>query len=58
MIPALPTAWYMDDDTISHEDPRVVSMIIDHLEEHYGKMTVTRGKVHVFLGMKIQLTTS
>ena len=46
-------AWYVDDNKISHEDPKVVSMIIDRLEEHFGKMTVTRGKEHVFLGMKI-----
>jgi len=35
-------AWYIDDNKISQIDPRVVSMIIDHLEEHFGKMTVTR----------------
>jgi len=33
-------------------------MIIDHLEEHFGKMTVTRGKEHMFLGMKIHYTKS
>jgi len=46
-------AWYVDDTKISPEDPRVVSMIIDHLEEHLGKMMVTGVKEHVFLGMKI-----
>ena len=49
-------AWYAN--KISHEDPKVVSMIIDRLEEHFGKMTVTRGKEHVSLGMKIRFTTS
>jgi len=51
-------AWYVDDNKISHEDPRVVSMIIDCLEEYFGKVTVTRGKEHVFLGMKIRFTMS
>ena len=33
-------------------------MIIDCLEEHFGKMKVTRGKAQVFLGMKILFTKS
>jgi len=47
-------AWYVDDTKISHEDPKVVSMIIDKLEERFNKMTVTRGKEHSFLGMNIK----
>ena len=31
-------------------------MIINKLEEHFGKMTLTRGKEHVFLGMHIKYT--
>ena len=46
-------AWYVDDNKISHVDPKVVTSIIKKIEERFGKMTVTRGKVHVFLGMKI-----
>ena len=49
-------AWYVDDNKISHVDPKVVSMIIDKLEERFGMMTVTRGKEHVFLGMNIRYT--
>ena len=49
-------AWYVDDNKISHADPEVVSMIIDKLEDRFGKMTVTRGKEHVFLGMNIKYT--
>jgi hypothetical protein len=37
-------AWYADDNKISHEDPKVVTMIMNKLKEHFGKMTVTRGK--------------
>jgi hypothetical protein len=46
-------AWYVDDNKISHEDPEVVTTIIEKIEERFGKMTVTRGKEHVFLGMNI-----
>ncbi len=47
-------AWYVDDNKISHVNPDVVTMIIEKIEERFGKMTVTRGKEHVFLGMNIK----
>ena len=46
-------AWYIDDNKISHKDPKVVSEVIENIEKRFGKMTVTRGKVHTFLGMNI-----
>lgn len=46
-------AWFVDDNKISHEDPNVVSSIIEKIEEKFGKMTIVRGKQHVFLGMNI-----
>jgi hypothetical protein len=46
--------WYVDDTKISHEDPAVVTRVIDTLESHFGKMTVQRGDEHVFLGMQIK----
>jgi hypothetical protein len=49
-------AWYVDDTKISHVNPDVVTKIIETLEKHFGKMTVTRGREHVFLGMKIVYT--
>ena len=49
-------AWYVDDTKISHADPEVVTSIISKIEERFGKMTVTRGKEHVFLGMRIRYT--
>ena len=49
-------AWYVDDMKISHVDPAVVTSIIDKLEKRFDKMTVTRGKEHVFLGMNIRYT--
>lgn len=45
--------WYVDDTKISHEDPAVVTEIVEAIEANFGKMTVTRGKNHTFLGMDI-----
>jgi Reverse transcriptase (RNA-dependent DNA polymerase) len=49
-------AWYVDDTKISHADPDVVTSVIEQLEASFGKMTVTRGPEHVFLGMNIRYT--
>ena len=46
-------AWYVDDNKISHEDSTVVDEVITKIEERFGKMTVKRGKQHVFVGMDI-----
>jgi hypothetical protein len=45
--------WYVDDTKISHVDATVVTHVIGKIEKRFGKMTVTRGKEHVFLGMNI-----
>lgn len=49
-------AWYVDDTKISHIDPNVVTNIIRQLETRFDKMSVTRGREHVFLGMHIRYT--
>ena len=46
-------AWYVDNNKISHVDDTVVTDIIEKIEVKFWKMTVTRGKHHVFLGMDI-----
>ena len=46
-------AWYVDDNIITHVDPNVVTLVIDKIEEKFGKMTVTRGKPNEVLGMKL-----
>jgi hypothetical protein len=46
-------AWYVDDNKISHVDDKVVTRTIEMIEWRFGKMTVTRGKEHIFLGMNI-----
>jgi hypothetical protein len=45
--------WYVDDNKISHCDPKVVDSIIIEIEKKFGNMTITRGKEHTFLGMNI-----
>jgi len=50
-------AWHVDDMKISHEDPTMVSSIIKLIESQFGKMTVVRGKEHVFLGMSIKFNS-
>jgi hypothetical protein len=45
--------WFVDDTKISHVNPNVVTSIIALLEERFGKMSVTRGVSHKFLGMNI-----
>jgi Reverse transcriptase (RNA-dependent DNA polymerase) len=45
--------WFVDDTKISHINPNVVTSVINILEHRFGKMTVTRGHQHKFLGMNI-----
>ncbi|KAI2505105.1 Reverse transcriptase (RNA-dependent DNA polymerase) [Fragilaria crotonensis] len=50
-------AWYVDDTKISHVNPDVVTRVIQELEKRFDKMTVTRGREHTFLGMRIRRYT-
>ena len=45
--------WYVDDTKISHVDSKIVDQVIKKIEESFGKMTVTRGKTHNFVGMDL-----
>jgi len=53
--------FHVDDCKLSHVDARVNDRMIEWLREEYesifedgsGKMTVSRGKVHTYLGMKL-----
>ena len=47
--------WYVDDNKISHEDPNLVTEVIELMKTHFGDLTVTRGNKHRFLGMNITL---
>ena len=47
--------WYVDDNKVSHEDKSVVTQVIEDIEKHFGKLTVSRGDVHDLLGMRVEL---
>ena len=46
--------WYVDDLKISHVRDEVIDDVIEMIESHFGKMTVTRGLKHSYLGMDIE----
>jgi hypothetical protein len=53
--------FHVDDCKLSHKEPKEMDKMIDWLRQEYesifedgsGKMTVSRGKVHTYLGMKL-----
>ena len=48
--------WHVNDLKTSHADPSVISSVIADIDAGYGnisKTTITRGKVHKYLGMTI-----
>ena len=47
--------WYVDDNKVSHDDPEVVTEVIELMKGHFGDLTVTRGNKHRFLGMNITI---
>jgi hypothetical protein len=56
--------FHVDDCKLSHRDPKVVDRIIAYLRKEYeqifedgsGKLVVSRGKVHQYLGMTLDYT--
>jgi hypothetical protein len=56
--------WHVDDCKLSHVDPKVNDAFIEVLREEYesifedgsGKMTISRGKKHTYLGMLLDYT--
>ena len=46
-------AWYVDDNLLSHKDEKVVEGIVSKIEQKFPGLTITRGKVHTFIGMKL-----
>ena len=49
--------WHVDDLKISHKESTYVIKFIHNLGQIYGsKLTVTRGKVHSYLGMHFDFT--
>ena len=45
--------WYVDDLKISHIEQAVIDNINKKTEERYGKMNVTHGDSHTYVGMDI-----
>ena len=51
--------WHVDDMKISHADPKVVTDIINQLEQEFGKeapLTTRQGKIHCYLGMMLNFS--
>ena len=52
--------WHVDDLKTSHVNPAVVSSVLADIDGKYekiAKMTITRGKVHKYLGMTIDCSS-
>ena len=47
--------WYVDDNKLSHKDPAVNTEVLDKLTERFGKLDISRGKEHNFLGIDFKL---
>ena len=50
----LTIVWYVDDTLLSHKDPKVIDWLLSKLEDEYGSLTITRGRMHTFVGMDIE----
>ena len=52
--------WHVDDLKVSHKDPQQIDKFINFLKTKYenesGKVKVTRGKKHKYLGMMLDYT--
>ena len=46
--------WYVDDIKFSHKDECEVRKINHKIESKFGKMPITHGKKHTYLGMNIE----
>jgi len=44
--------WHVDDNKISHVDADMVEDVISKIESKFGKVVVTRGDTHNFLGIR------
>ncbi len=50
--------WYVDNLKVSHVDPKQVTEIIEWLKTIYGDLKVSLGKMHEYLQMDLDFTTS
>ena len=52
--------WHVDDLKLSHVKQQVLEDLVEMLNERYGKLdplTVTRGDIHDYLGMRFDFST-
>ena len=50
--------WHVDDLQISHKDENMVSAVAIKIAEIFGaKTTITRGRVHTYIGMELNFGT-
>eukprot|EP00978_Attheya_sp_CCMP212_P042400 scaffold257852_cov32-Attheya_sp.AAC.1 len=52
--------WHVDDLKISHVDPKVNTQVISLINDEFGQeapLTVTRGKIHEYLGMTLDFSS-
>ena len=47
--------WHVDDNKISHEDPKVVDEVIKMIKDEFHDVTVKRGDEHTFIGMNVKM---
>jgi hypothetical protein len=61
----LTVVWHVDDLKVSHRNPAIVTKMADWLKATYerlfddgsGKMQISRGKIHEYLGMTLDYST-
>jgi hypothetical protein len=52
-------SWHVDDLKISHEETKIVDSFLEWIKKTYGsigEVKTTRGKIHDYLGMKLDYT--
>lgn len=47
-------AWYVDNNKASHVDPKMVSAVIQKIEERFPGLTITRGNKQTFIGIQMR----
>ena len=47
-------AWWVDDNCLTHLSDKVLDRVIKRIKRKFGKMAVTCGNNHTFLGMKLR----
>ena len=45
--------WHVENMKVSHVDPKDVTKFMECLEGIYGDLSITRGKIHKYLGMTL-----